>query len=209
MSYILGLTGGIATGKSHLSDVLREAGAPVVDADRISHEVTAPGGAAIPLIHEAFGAEYVKDGILDRKALGALVFSDREALEKLNAITHPLIFAEMSAQIAKAEQAGVPVVVLDVPLLFETGYDRLCDEVWCAWIPRKLQLERLVVRDHLTHAEAEKRIQSQMSAWEKRRRADRLIDTRGTLEESAKKVTAMYGELLGRLEKERNDAQNG
>ena len=209
MSYILGLTGGISTGKSHLSDTLRAKGAPVVDADRISHAVTAPGGAAIPRIREAFGADYVRDGELDRKALGALVFSDPEALAKLNALTHPLIFDGMQAQIAEAEKSGAPVVVLDVPLLFETGFDRLCDEVWCAWIPKKLQLERLMARDALTRAEAESRIGSQMSAWEKRRRSDRYIDTRGTKDESAAKVSAMYEELLERIDRERNDAQNG
>lgn len=209
MSYILGLTGGISTGKSHLSDTLRGKGVPVVDADRISHAVTALGGAAIPRIREAFGADYVRDGELDRKALGALVFSDPEALAKLNALTHPLIFDEMQAQIAEAEKSGAPVVVLDVPLLFETGFDRLCDEVWCARIPKKLQLERLMARDALTRAEAESRIGSQMSAWEKRRRSDRYIDTRGTKDESAAKVSAMYEELLERIDRERNDAQNG
>ena len=209
MSYILGLTGGISTGKSHLSDTLRGKGVPVVDADRISHAVTALGGAAIPRIREAFGADYVRDGELDRKALGALVFSDPEALAKLNALTHPLIFDGMQAQIAEAEKSGAPVVVLDVPLLFETGFDRLCDEVWCAWIPKKLQLERLMARDALTRAEAESRIGSQMSAWEKRRRSDRYIDTRGTKDESAAKVSAMYEELLERIDRERNDAQNG
>ena len=209
MSYILGLTGGISTGKSHLSDTLRGKGVPVVDADRISHAVTALGGAAIPRIREAFGADYVRDGELDRKALGALVFSDPEALAKLNALTHPLIFDEMQAQIAEAEKSGAPVVVLDVPLLFETGFDRLCDEVWCAWIPKKLQLERLMARDALTRAEAESRIGSQMSAWEKRRRSDRYIDTRGTKDESAAKVSAMYEELLERIDRERTDAQNG
>ena len=209
MSYILGLTGGISTGKSPLSDTLRGKGVPVVDADRISHAVTAPGGAAIPRIIEAFGADYVRDGELDRKALGALVFSDPEALAKLNAVTHPLILDEMQAQIAEAEKSGAPVVVLDVPLLFETGFDRLCDEVWCAWIPKKLQLERLMARNALTRAEAESRIGSQMSAWEKRRRSDRYIDTRGTKDESAAKVSAMYEELLERIDRERNDAQNG
>ncbi|MBQ4435451.1 MAG: dephospho-CoA kinase [Clostridia bacterium] len=209
MSYILGLTGGISTGKSHLSDTLRGKGVPVVDADRISHAVTALGGAAIPRIREAFGADYVRDGELDRKALGALVFNNPEALAKLNALTHPLIFDGMQAQIAEAEKSGAPVVVLDVPLLFETGFDRLCDEVWCAWIPKKLQLERLMARDALTRAEAESRIGSQMSAWEKRRRSDRYIDTRGTKDESAAKVSAMYEELLERIDRERNDAQNG
>ena len=209
MSYILGLTGGISTGKSHLSDTLRGKGVPVVDADRISHAVTAPGGAAIPRIREAFGADYVRDGELDRKALGALVFSNPEALAKLNALMHPLIFDGMQVQIAEAEKSGAPVVVLDVPLLFETGFDRLCDEVWCAWIPKKLQLERLMARDALTRAEAESRIGSQMSAWEKRRRSDRYIDTRGTKDESAAKVSAMYEELLERIDRERNDAQNG
>ena len=207
MSYILGLTGGIATGKSHLSGVLREAGARVIDADQISHEITAENGPAIPLICEAFGPEYAPDGVLDRKKLGALVFSVPEALICLNTITHPLIFEEMNRRIAEAERAGTQVVVLDVPLLYETGLDRLCDEVWCAWIPRRLQLSRLMARDGLTRAAAERRMNSQLSAWEKRRKADRFIDTRGSLEESADKVLAMYRALLKRLDEERDNAR--
>ena len=102
MSYILGLTGGIATGKSHLSGVLSSLGASVVDADCISRELTAPGGAALPLIRDSFGDGYVRDGVLDRKALGRLVFGDPDALTRLNAITHPLIFEEMHRQIGDA-----------------------------------------------------------------------------------------------------------
>ncbi len=208
MSYILGLTGGIATGKSHLSSVLQSAGVTVVDADQISHRLTEPGGAAIPRIREVFGDCYIKDGILDRKALGALVFNDPEALKTLNAVIHPLIFEEMNRQIAEAEQCGAAVVVLDVPLLYEVGLDALCDEVWCAWIPRATQLSRLMARNGLTRKEALARVSSQMSAWEKRKRADRYIDTRGTLDESANTVLRMYEELLGRLSKEKCDAQN-
>lgn len=209
MSYILGLTGGIATGKSHLSAVLREAGAYIVDADRISHEITAKNGPAIPLIQNAFGSEYAPEGVLDRKKLGRLVFSDPSALAQLNAITHPLIFEKMNQSIADAGRARAQVAVLDVPLLYETGLDRLCREVWCAWIPKRLQLDRLMARDELTRAEAEKRIASQMSAWEKRRRADRFIDTRGSKEESAEKILEMYRALLDRLDKERNHAGKG
>lgn len=208
MNYILGLTGGIATGKSHLSGVLGSLGARVVDADRISRELTAPGGAALPLIRDSFGDGYVRDGVLDRKALGRLVFGDADALTRLNGITHPLIFEEMHRQIGDAELEGIPVVILDVPLLYETGLDVLCDEVWCAWVPRAVQLSRLMVRDGLTRVEAGDRIRSQMSAWEKRRRADRFIDTRGTMEESAGKVIKMYGELMERLAAEQSDAQN-
>ena len=147
--------------------------------------------------------------MLDRKAMGRLVFGDPDALTRLNAITHPLIFEEMHRQIGEAEREGIPVVILDVPLLYETGLNTLCDEVWCAWIPRAVQLSRLMARDGLTRAEAEDRIRSQMSAWEKRRRADRFIDTRGSMEESAGKVIKMYGELMERLAAEQSDAQNG
>ena len=207
MSWVLGLTGGIATGKSHLSATLRKAGARVVDADLISHQLTAPGGPALPLIRDAFGDAFVRDGILDRKRLGALVFSDAQALTRLNGIMHPLIFEEADRQIAQG--ADEPVVVLDAPLLYETGMDGRCREVWCAWIPRALQLKRLMARDGLTRAQALRRINSQMSAWEKRRRADRWIDTRGTLEESAEKALTMYEALLRRLTGGKRDAQNG
>ena len=199
MSYVIGLTGGIATGKSHVSDTLREEGARVVDADRISRALTAPGGAGLPAVRAAFGDRVFDGPVLNRKALGALVFSDPEKLRTLNGLLHPMIGREIEAELAQAAADGEPLVILDAPLLYEAGLDALCGEVWCTWIPRVTQIHRLMARDGLTRREALQRIRSQMSAWEKRRRADRRIDTWGTLEDSAEQARRLYRDALNRI----------
>ena len=190
---IIGITGGIACGKSTLCDTLRALGAPVWDADAVSRSLTVPGGAALPAIRNAFGeGVFHPDGTLNRKALGAMVFGSEAVRQTLNALTHPLIYADMERFVAQHRQTGCKAVFLDVPLLYETGYDRHCDAVWCAWIPAETQLERLMARDGLTKEEALSRIRSQMPVEEKARRSDAVIDTRGTIAESAALVTALY-----------------
>ena len=190
---IIGMTGGIACGKTTLCDTLRALGAPVWDADAVSRSLTAPGGQALPAIWEAFGdGVFHPDGTLNRKALGALVFNDAAARETLNGLTHPLIYEDMKRFVAHHRQAGTNAVFLDVPLLYETGYDQYCDAVWCAWIPAETQLARLMERDGLTREEALSRMASQMPVDEKARQADQVIDTRGSIEESAALITALY-----------------
>lgn len=194
--YIVGLTGGIACGKSHLSSALSSAGAVVIDADEISRGVTKPGGAALPAIREAFGSDMFDGDELNRQKLSSLVFFKPNALERLNAITHPLIFEEMERQISLHQDR--PALVLDVPLLFETGLNARCQEVWCAFAPRKAQIERLTHRG-LSEAEARKRIESQMPSEEKARLSDQVILTTGTKEESASRVISLWEDLLRRL----------
>ena len=200
MTRVIGLTGGIACGKSNISSALSSLGAKVIDADRISRELTAPGGKALPGIREAFGDAFFDGDVLDRKALGRLVFSDQEALKQLNRLTHPLILAKIRQELADTEAAGEPVCVLDAPLLFEAGLDSLCDTVWCVWLPKELQLKRLMERDGLSRKEAEKRVASQMPPREKKRRSDLVIDTRGTREESAAFAEQAYRDFLSRTE---------
>ena len=199
MTFVIGLTGGIACGKSNISDRLFSLGVPVIDADRISRALTAPGGAALPGIRTAFGDGFFPDRVLDRRALGALVFSDPEALNRLNGLTHPLILDEIRRRLDALNTAGEPVCVLEAPLLFEAGLDRLCDTVWCAWIPGELQIQRLMERDGLTLKEAGQRIASQMPAAEKKRRSDAVIDTSGSREESAALAEQAYRALLSSL----------
>ena len=143
MRFILGLTGGIASGKTNLTDALRAHGARVADADEISRALTAPGGEALPAIREAFGDAVFHGDELDRRALGQAVFSDEDARRKLEAILHPMVLDAMRAQ-----SRGDGITVWCVPLLFETGMDRFCDEVWCAYVPEAVQ--RLVVVRHRT-----------------------------------------------------------
>ena len=180
---VIGLTGGIACGKSTISAALREMGAAVIDGDVLSRALTAPGGPARPAIREHFGdGVFHPDGSLDRRALGAAIFSNDEARARLDAIMQPMLLTMILEGIERARQSGAPLCVLDMPLLYEAGLDRLCDRVWCAWIPRETQLERLMARDGFTLAEAEARLRSQLPADEKATRADVVIDTSGSIQ---------------------------
>ena len=194
---IIGLTGGIACGKSTLSQALRDLGAPVIDADEISHCLTAPGGAALPAIREAFGGGvFDPEGNLDRRKLGGVIFSDGKSRQKLNDILHPLIFREMEERTQALERRGVPAVIWDIPLLFESGMEGRCGQVWCASLPQEEQLRRLINRDGLSRQQALNRINSQMPLDEKRRRSDVVIDTSGTVEQSAASIQKLYMELI-------------
>ena len=190
-AYVIGLTGGIACGKSNLSAALRSVGAHVIDADELSRAATAPGGPALPLIREKWGDRVFEGESLNRRALAGIIFQDAEARKQLNAIIHPLVFSAMRREIDRSEG----VVVLDVPLLFETGMDEWCDEIWCAYLPQKEQMKRLAARDHISQREALRRIRSQMPTLEKARRSRRVIRTVGSREESAGLVLALWNEL--------------
>ena len=194
--YIIGLTGGIASGKSTLSRALLDMGAHVIDADKISHELTIVDGAALPAIRAAFGDQVFTDEALNRRALGDLVFGDAGQLDRLNGIMRPLIQAEMLRQID--DLSDQPALILDVPLLYEAGWDTLCDEVWCAFVPRWQQLRRLMRRDGLSLRQALQRVNSQMPGREKARRADHVINTSGTKAQSAAIARKLWTNALRR-----------
>lgn len=193
---IVGLTGGIACGKSTVSRMLAECGAAVVDADRIAREVVRPGMPALDEIREAFGSEVLTpEGELDRKRLGSIVFADPEARRRLEGITHPRIRAEMQRQMAEWNGNDPDkLVVADIPLLFESGLDKHYDfeEIIVVYIPRELQIERLTERDGISRADAERRLAAQWPIEEKRSRADVVIDNSGTLAETERQVKAYY-----------------
>ena len=194
---VIGLTGGIASGKSTASAYLRALGAPVVDADAISRASTKRGGAAFDAVVSRFGAGILlPDGEIDRRALGARVFADEGERRALNAIVHPVVIAECRQEIERCRALDAPACVLDVPLLFETGMDALCDETWLLYVSRQEQIRRLAQRDGLDAAAAAARIDSQMPLAEKLRRADRAIDASGTIEETREKVRRLWEELL-------------
>ena len=195
---ILGLTGGIACGKSHISDTLRGLGAAVVDGDRIARELTAPDGPALAPIRREFGGGVFRaDGTLDRAALGRIVFADAEALGRLNDLMRPLLRGRIDAEVEAARARGERVCVLDMPLLYEEGLDARCRRVWCAVVPPQVQLERLRVRDGLSAEEAADRVRSQLPVSEKACRADVVIDTDRPMQDTEAAVRALYaGELL-------------
>jgi dephospho-CoA kinase len=203
--YIVGLTGGIATGKSTVSNYLRHLGARVIDADEVAHQVTLPGAEGFSKLVEAFGTDVVNpDGSLNRKKLGQIVFNNEEALSALNAIVHPLVISRICSMIEilarDSEDSGqAPFVILDVPLLFETGLDRICNEVWVVAVGPDTQIKRLMERDGYTREEALSRIRAQMPLEEKIRRAGKVIDNSGSRRATRKQVRDLFLGLERRL----------
>ena len=173
---VLGLTGSIGMGKTTTARMFAEAGARVHDADATVHALYAKGGAAVAPIAEAFPG-VVRDGAVDRSALAAEVAHDAKALERLEAIVHPLVAADRDAFLAKARSSGADVVVLDVPLLFETGGDQLWDAVVVASAPSQVQTQRVLQRPGMTPEMLETLIARQIPDAEKRARADFVVDT--------------------------------
>ncbi|MBQ6959855.1 MAG: dephospho-CoA kinase [Clostridia bacterium] len=192
--YVIGLTGGIACGKSNISRSLKAAGVPVIDADEISRNLTAPGGPALPAIREKWGEKVFDGEELNRRALSDIVFSDPAAREALNAIIHPMVLSEIHRRMDETDGP----VVMDVPLLYEVGMDSWCDEIWCAYAPQKEQVRRVRKRGEITYAEALRRIHSQMPVMEKRRRADHMIRTTGTKEESGRAALSLWQDAVKR-----------
>lgn len=197
--FILGLTGGIGCGKSEAAACLRSLGAAHVDADAISRALTAPGGEALPAIRERFGdGVFYPDGTLDRAALGQIVFDSAPHRRLLEGILHPLVQHRVLSEIQAASERGDRVVVLDVPLLFETGMDVLCDETWAVTADAETQLIRVMSRG-FTAEQAQARIDSQMSAEERSARATRTINTNRPIDRTQAELTSMYQQLLKRL----------
>jgi dephospho-CoA kinase len=192
----IGLTGGIATGKSTAARLLTERGAVVVDLDRIAREVVEPGQPALQQIAERFGPSVLlEDGALDRKKLGAIVFSDAAERKALETITHPAIRAVMKARMTHYETTEPDkLVVVDVPLLYESKLEGYFEQVMVVYVPRPTQLRRLMERDGLSAEEADKRLQAQMDIEEKKQRADILIDNSGSLAETAEQIARFWRE---------------
>lgn len=173
---ILGLTGSIGMGKTTAANMLRRLGVPVHDADATVHRLMDRGGAAVPLVEAAFPG-VVRDGAVDRAALGRRVFDDPEALRRLEAILHPLVRRTERRFLARSPAARVPIVVLDIPLLFETGAERRCDATIVVTAPRFVQRARVLRRPGMTAARLAAIEARQMPDAEKRRRADFIVRT--------------------------------
>lgn len=194
---VAGLTGGIASGKSTVASLFRELGCVVIDADQAAREIVQPGKPALQAIVARFGQEFLQPGQgLDRQKLAALIFSDKCAKAALEAITHPLILAEMQRKTAAAAKAKSGVIIWDVPLLFETGFASHVDVSILVYTPPANQLERLMRRDGLNREAALSRINSQMPLQQKRELATIIINNSGTVEEVKEQVGLVYQQLI-------------
>jgi dephospho-CoA kinase len=205
---VVGLTGGIGSGKSTVARLFTALGAVVIDADAIVHELQAPGAPMLAELAAAFGADVVRDdGSLDRERLAERVFTDPAARQRLNQIVHPPVGREMLRRLEAARAAGAPLVLLDVPLLLEgraraaAGEKRpasaadLAGEVIVVYAREEQQLARQMARDGASREHALARIRSQLPIEEKRRLADWVIDNSGTPEETERQVRALYAKL--------------
>ena len=195
---VFGLTGNIGSGKSTVAAMLREAGIPVLDADRISRDVTAPGGKAYDAVVRAFGKGIVRDdGSIDRKRLGEIVFADPASRERLERITHPAILEGMKEAIADVEREGHRAVVVEATLIHESGRRGLFEVVISVTCDRETAISRLAVRDGMSRDEAEARLRAQMNADRKAGASDYVIDNSASLAETARQVNQIARVLLG------------
>ena len=175
---VIGLTGGIATGKSTTAKMIMDRGIPLHDADATVHKLMAAGGPATGPVANLFGADMLTaGGAVDRRRLGRVVFADTALRKQLEAVIHPLVAADRDAFLEEQRLAGAPVVVLDIPLLFETGAEALCDFVILCSAPDEVQRQRAMARDGMTKARLDAILASQMPLAEKRARANAEIDT--------------------------------
>ena len=186
---VIGLTGSIACGKTTVSNYLSALQYPVIDGDQISRDLTVPGSPVISEIRQVFGDRFISDsGNLNRRALGQLVFRDESARQALDDLMAPHLLRETKSQLARHAADGASVCFLDMPLLFEKGYDRLCDSVWSVWLPEDVQLARLMSRDGFSEDDALRRIRAVMSSDEKASRANFVIDNSGSVQQTTAAV---------------------
>lgn len=183
VGYVLGLTGGIATGKSTAAAVFSRHQIPMIDGDIIAREVVQPQTPGLAAIVQEFGEEILQeDGTIDRVALAKIIFDSTEQRQKLDHLLDPFIRQAITEQI-KQQKANYPLVVVDIPLLFEGHYEQEMDAVAVVYLPEEIQLQRLMKRNQLTLDEAKKRIQSQMPIEEKKKLADIVFDNSGSKDE--------------------------
>jgi dephospho-CoA kinase len=196
---VIGLTGGIASGKSTAARTLAELGARVVDADEVAREIVAPGQPALAEIVRSFGREMLlADGTLDRKRLGAVIFADADKRRALNAITHPRIAIETQARLGRLRQEGVPVAIYEAALLVENRVHEGLDGILVVVCDEATQLERLIARDGYSEADARARIAAQAPVADKLKAATWVVDTSGPLTDTKKQLARVWEEILSK-----------
>lgn len=195
---VAGLTGGIATGKSTVAAMFEQAGACIIDADAIAREAARKGSPAYHQIVAHFGAHILlADGEIDRKRLAGVIFTDPDEQRALERIVHPQVKEETARRLERIRlKTPGAVVIIDMPLLFETGMDRELDTVIVVYVPEKVQIERLVARDTLSEAEALLRLRAQMPIEAKKSLATFVIDNSGALKATRAQTLGVYRQLL-------------
>ncbi len=195
--FVIGITGGIGSGKTTVAQICAQTGLPVLDADQISRNVTAAGGSALPMIVEQFGEDMLaEDGSLNRAKMAALVFENRRSLDNLSQIIHRQVLAEMGAGLEKLRQNKIKAAFLDVPIPVREGFLDQCDQVWVVWADEDIRIKRLVKRGMSTD-EARRRIRMQMTDDEYKALATHLIENNSDQATLFEKVKALITEELG------------
>jgi dephospho-CoA kinase len=193
---VVGLTGGMASGKSIVSRTLKELGLPIIDADLIAREMVKPGKIGYREIIDHFGKGILNpDETINRRRLARIIFSDSKEREKLNSILHPRIIREIKKRIEDFEKKGEKMVMVDAALLIEAGQLSLVDKLIVVTVSPKIQIKRLAERDHLTEKEAKERISTQMPLFEKMKLADYVIDNSGSVRKTIKRTKEVYDQL--------------
>ncbi|UCH42375.1 MAG: dephospho-CoA kinase [Dehalococcoidales bacterium] len=197
MTKVIGLTGGIGSGKSTVSGFLKELGAVVIDADKVGHEVFLPDTPAWHDVTAAFGQDIIApSGEIDRKKLGEIVFNDPEALSRLNRIMHPRMYDMMQAQIEEYRRDGIAVVVVEAAILIEANWQSLVDEIWVTITPEDTVIRRLKEQRGLDEEQTKARIRSQLANDDRVKHADVVIDNNGNLDEIRAKVNGLWDKLV-------------
>lgn len=197
MKQIIGVTGGIASGKSNVCNIIEQEGYPVIDCDKITAELSVQGGLLYNVIVKEFGEDFLLDnGDLDRKKLAKKIFNDSKSKEALDKITHPIIYEEVKKRLDKISDG---LVFLEAPLLYESKFDNICDKIICVFLQKRLQVQRLMDREGIDEDYALAKIHSQMDLYMKKSLADFVIDSKGTFEETKLLVLNVINDIKGVL----------
>ena len=195
MKKVIGITGGIATGKSNVCQVIHELGYPIISCDEITNRNYQIGGKIYNVVLERFGNEYLlDDGNIDRKKLGKLIFNNESAKILLNSITHPIIKDELLKEIEKYNEG---LIFVEIPLLYEAKFESICDSVICVFLSQKYQVERLMERDGIDEDFALKKIHSQMDLYMKKSLADYVVNSKGKFDETRLQVIDIINKIKG------------